>query len=140
MRWLDCRLCLTQATGMPVPGMPAAPGGQQQQPFGYSMGGGPPPGPQGMVLPPQQQPGGPPGMGQGTLPPGLSSGAPTGVKPGPPMATPPASTGRAGGNSMVPPGPPPVFSTPPLPGNMRLMYTDDAVSVEEKRAAEMRRY
>ncbi|KAL8436235.1 hypothetical protein Efla_003765 [Eimeria flavescens] len=130
---------LSQATGVPLPGMPGAPP-QQQQGFGYPMG---PPSPQPMM--PQQQMmgqagGGPPGLAPG------SAGAPGVVAPGggpagaPAMNPSPPAQGRGGPNSMVPPGPPPVFTTPPLPASTKLMYMDDAMSVEERRASEMRRY
>lgn len=132
---------LSQATGVPMPGMPGRPGAPQQQPgFGFPMGA---PGPQGMMQPPQQ-PGMPPMMGgpPGGGPPGLGQGPSSGAPPpGPSMAaSPPPSSGRGGGNPMVPPGPPPVLSTPPLPSSTKLMYPDDMMSVEEKRASEMRRY
>ncbi|KAL8430234.1 hypothetical protein ACSSS7_006064 [Eimeria intestinalis] len=131
---------LSQATGVPLPGMPGAPAPQQGG-FGFPMG---PPSPQPLV-PPQQQ-----GMmmGQGAGPPGLAPGSTPGA-PAPPAGAgaPPAAAplaaaptqGRGGPNSMVPPGPPPVFSTPVLPSNTKLMYPDDTMSVEERRASEMRR-
>ncbi|KAL8450578.1 hypothetical protein Emed_002450 [Eimeria media] len=132
---------LSQATGVPLPGMPGAPPPQQGG-FGFPMG---PPSTQ-PLMPPQQQ-----GMmmGQGAVPPGLASGSAPGAPAPPAGGAPPAAAplaaggpaqGRGGPNSMVPPGPPPVFSTPALPSNTKLMYPDDTMSVEERRASEIRRY
>lgn len=136
---------LSQATGVAMPGMPTPSGAPQQQqpPFGFSAIGGPSQGPlsqgsqqqQGMMgMPPV---GGPPGLAMMPPPsatPMVAGGAAAGT------ATSPPTSGRGGGNPMVPPGPPPVFTTPPLPSSTKLLYSDDTMSVEEKRAAEIRRY
>lgn len=129
---------LSQATGgVPLPGMGGAPGAPQQQPpFGYSQG----------MMQQQQQPGMPPVMGPGSVgPPSSGQKGTMGALPpttSSPMggAAPPPASGRGGRNSLIPPGPPPIFSTPQLPASTKLMYTDDMTSVEERRAADMRRY
>ncbi|PFH34706.1 zinc finger, c2h2 type domain-containing protein [Besnoitia besnoiti] len=87
------------------------------------------------------------GQTAGQLAPGLSAVAPGGIPGG--LGGPPGLDGALGMCSSMPggavqgsvaappPGRPPVnFAAPPLPANVALLYNDDMISMEERRAHE----